>query len=108
MSKFGRRVLLAVVLAAVAIAARNILFKASADYMVGTVNDSFAPLKAQAQRDAYVARSHAARHAPAPVGRQLADNERCIGGTVVLVEEVDGVPSFKQRTDGSRPLACPE
>jgi hypothetical protein len=49
-----------------------------------------------------------ARHmAAAEPGRVLAPNERCIGGSIVRVETVNGVPTYTQVSDGARPVMCP-
>ena len=39
-------------------------------------------------------------------GRVLASNERCIGGSIVRVETVNGVPTYTQVSDGARPMMC--
>lgn len=45
-----------------------------------------------------------ARHMKAAdSGRVLAANERCIGGAIVRVETVSGVPTYTQVSDGDRP-----
>lgn len=105
--KWVKRLLVALVLGAVVLAARYTLFRAGADYMVNSVNDAYAPLQQRAQRDAYVSRARAANRTPAAAERQLADNERCLGGSIVRVDDVDGVPTYTQMTANGRPLACP-
>jgi hypothetical protein len=66
------------------------------------------PVRQSMLRNAYVQSSAAHYRAPAPVGRQLAQNEQCVGGSIVHVDQVNGVPTYTQETDGAHPLACPQ
>lgn len=62
---------------------------------------------AMAQRQALEARAAAKRMAAPEQGRVLASNEQCVGGSIVRVEQIDGVPSYTQVMDGARPVMCP-
>jgi len=66
------------------------------------------PLRQSVMRNAYVQQSRASYRAPASVGRQLQSDERCIGGSIVRVDVVDGVPTYTQESDGAHPVACPQ
>lgn len=59
MNKFAKTLLVALALGVVGFVARYTLFRAGTDYMVKTVNDTYAPPQQQAQRDAYVLRARA-------------------------------------------------
>lgn len=108
MAKVLQGLIVAVLLAAFGLLVRLALLSYGADYIDHTVQTAMQPIQEQAKRDVYVARSQAEHHAPAPVGRQLASNERCIGGTIVRVEEINGVPTYTQVNNGAHPLACPQ
>ena len=80
-------------------------------YAVETINDATTKLAEQqrvVQRRQVEQLTAQARHMAAPEnGRALAANERCIGGSIVRVEMVNGVPTYTQVSDGARPVMCP-
>lgn len=119
MSKSVQGALMALLLVVGGIVWRLVYLHYATAYLEETVHTAIAPLQtqelhnaqvlqAQAQRNAYVAQAQAQHRAPAPLGRQLAGNERCIGGSIVRVDEVNGVPAYTQESDGMHPVACPQ
>lgn len=72
------------------------------------VADAVAPMQQQQNRNFYEIQARARQRTPAALGRRLASNERCIGGSIVRVDDVRGVPTYTQETDGAHPVACPQ
>lgn len=108
MAKVFQGVVVVVLLLAFGIAWRLVFFHYGTVYLQDTVRTSMVHIAAQAARNTYVLQQQMHGRAPVPSGRQLAANERCVGGSIVRVDKVAGVPTYTQESDGVHPLACPQ
>lgn len=108
MGKVFQGIVMVLVLAAAGLAWRLIVLYYGTAYLQHTTQTAMDQVVVQSKRNAYVSQQQYQGRAPAAVGRQLAANERCVGGSIVRFDQINGVPTYTQESDGSHPLACPQ
>lgn len=106
-NKIFRGVLYAASVALAGIGLRLVMARYAEDTIQHTVTDMAARQQAIQHRQIEQLTAQARHMAPPEAGRVLAANERCIGGSIVRVETVNGVPTYTQISDGARPVMCP-
>ncbi|TBR39348.1 MULTISPECIES: hypothetical protein [Dyella] len=107
MPAYWKSVVATVVVVAVAWTFRMAMVERAQTDMLQAVEAMQQQQVAMAQRQAVEARAQSRRMAAPEEGRVLASNETCVGGSIVRLEQIDGVPTYTQVTDGSKPVMCP-
>lgn len=107
MPKVLQGVIYAAVIVLAGFAFRLVWIRYTQDTIQHTLAD-FGQKQQEIQRRQMEQLTAQAKHmAAAQPGRTLAPNERCIGGSIVRVDVVNGVPTYTQVSDGARPVMCP-
>ena len=106
-NKVFRGVLYAASLVLAGIGFRLVMAKYAEDTIQHTIVDFGEKQQAASHRQMEQLTAQAKHMAAADPGRMLAPNERCIGGSIVRVETVNGVPTYTQVSDGAHPVMCP-
>jgi len=107
MPKVIQGAIYAVVLVLAGLGFRLVMVHYAQDTIQHTVTEFGEKQQATARRQSEQLTAQAKHMVAAEQGRILAPNERCIGGSIVRVDTVNGVPTYTQISDGARPVMCP-
>lgn len=86
---------------------RLVLLHYTQDAIQHTLTEFGEKQQAIAHRQAEQLTAQSKHMVAADQGRTLAPNEKCIGGSIVRLETVNGVPTYTQVSDGAQPVMCP-
>ena len=106
-NKLFRGVLYAGSLVLAGICFRLVMVRYAQDTIQHTIVEFGEKQQAASRRQIEQLTAQSRHMAAAEPGRTLAANERCIGGSIVRVETVNGVPTYTQISDGAHPVMCP-